>query len=898
LERSVLATAYRASGAACRHVQSQAIPKGRRVNMSKQLPTGTVTFMFTDIEGSTRLLRRLGDAYVAANDRHLALLRTSISETGGTVVRTEGDAFFAAFPTAAAAVEAAVAGQRALAQETWPGGVTITVRMGLHTGEGSLGGDDYVGIDVVRAARIADAGHGGQVLVSQSTAALVAKDLPEGVRLRELGPHELKDLASPEELADLVVDGLPQDFPPLRTRAVRGQLPERLGSFIGREGLLAQALGLLDGTRVLTLVGPGGTGKTRLAIRLAEEAGPDFADGFFFVPLSPVSDPSLAVSAILQSLGVRGPDTSSPLERLRAHLRDASVLLVLDNLEQILEVGKDVSAVLEAAPGVKVVATSRAPLGIAGEQQLPVPPMDVPNGERPVAELGAVESIRLFTERAAAKVPGFQITEENAPALVELTKRLNGLPLALELAANKVKMMSPAEIARRLELRILSGGGSDVEPRQQSMSNAIAWSYELLPVEQAALLRRLGVFHGGARLAEIEAVCRPESDLGIDTLDGLEALIDQSLVQVRYVDESRYGMLNVLREFAYGRLTDDERGELQERHADAYLALAETAEPELSGRDRRAWFDLLEREIDNLRAAIGYFVDHQRADEAMRLGSALWRLWQTRGMLHEARSVLGEVLRLEGGSSLSRMRAYEAMGGTAYWQSDYVTMTDSYQRALDFSRELGDPLEEANALYNMSYEPALGGDTERAIARLEEARAIYLMHPDPVGLSNVLSSLAVMRESEGQYQAALEAAEQAIEIARTAGNHLRLSWALFSAAYLAFEADDPVGLEYLDESLLMFERDNDLSGIAFALGASALRSLATEDEPGAARLYGAALRHMEIADTSLFLTGEQDRARLAALASLVERHPVAFEQGRAMATGEAIGAARRQLGLP
>ena len=863
-----------------------------------RLPTGTVTFMFTDIEGSTRLLRRLGDAYVEANDRHLAILRTAISDAGGTVVRTEGDAFFAAFPTAPAAVEAAVAAQRALASESWPEGATVAVRMGLHTGEGSLGGDDYVGIDVVRAARIADAGHGGQVLVSESTAALVAKDLPEGVRLRELGPHELKDLASPEEIADLVIKGLPQDFPPLRTRVVRGRLPDRLGSFIGREALLAQALGLLDATRMLTLVGPGGTGKTRLAIRMAEEAGPGFADGFFFVPLSTVSDPSLATSAMLHSLGARGPETGSPLDHLREHLRDASVLLVLDNLEQILEVGRDLSAILEAAPGVKLVATSRAPLGIAGEQQLPVPPMDVPDGERPVAELGAVESIRLFTERAAAKVPGFRLTDANAPALVELTRRLNGLPLALELAANKVKIMSPAEIARRLELRMLSGGSSDVEPRQQTMSNAIAWSYELLPTEQAALFRRLGVFQGGARLAEIEAVCRSEGDLGLDTLDGLEALIDQSLVQVRYVDESRYVMLNVLREFAYGRLTDDELGDLQQRHADAYLSLAGIAEPELSGRDRRTWFDLLERDIDNLRAAMDYFINNERADEAMRLASAVWRLWQTRGMLYEGRAVVGEVLRLQGGSPASRMRAYEALGGIAYWQADYETMTHAYQRALDLARQLGNPLDEANALYNASFAPSLGGDTERAIAQLEEARAIYLMHPDDVGLSNVLSSLAVMREEEGRYQAALEAARQAIEIARSAGNDLRLSWALFSASYLAFEADNPLAPEYLDESLLMFGRDNDLSGIAFALGATALRSLAIEDEPAAVLMYGAALRHMEIADTSLFLSGEQDRGRLEALASLAERHPVSFGQGRAMATGEAIGEARRQLGLP
>ena len=866
------------------------------MNGSTGLPTGTVTFLFTDIEGSTQLLHRLGEAFIELNDRHLAILRTAISDAGGTIVRTEGDGFFAAFPSAPAAVEAAAAGQRALADQSWPEDVSVAVRMGLHTGAGRLGGDDYVGIDVVRAARIADAGHGGQILVSESTAALIGKDLPKGTVLRDLGSHELKDLPAPEVIAELLIDGLAQEFPPLRARSLQGSLPDRLSSFIGREALVAQSLRLLAQTRLLTLVGPGGTGKTRLAIRVAKEAEAGFVDGSFFVELATVSDPGLAPSAMLHTLGIRGPDTASPLDHLLDHLRDKSLLLVLDNLEQILGVGRDVAAILEAASGVIVMATSRAPLGIAGEQELPVPPMAVPEKQRGIDDLMEVESIRLFTERAAARMPGFRLTDANAPAVVEVTRRLDGLPLAIELAANRVRMMEPAEISHRLGLHMLSGGGVDVEPRQQTMVEAIAWSYELLAPGHAALFRRLGIFSGGARLPQIEAVCRPQIDLGIDTLDGMAALVDQSLVQVRRFGESRYEMLHVLSEFARSQLSDDELNELRERHAATYLALAEEAQVQFSKRDRRTWFDRLERDLDNLRSALGYYIDHQRADEAMRFVFALWRLWQTRGMLHEGRGLVDQVLILEGGSTLSQMRAYEALGGLTYWQSDFGSMAEAYQRALDLSRELGDPLEEAHALHNASFAPNQRGDTETATAYLEAARDLYRSQRDDVGLSDVLSFLAVIQEGEGDYRAALEVTQQSIEIARKVENDFRLSWALFSAAYVAFEVGDPAAPEYLDESMVMFARDNDLAGIAFALGASALRCLADEDETAAALMHGAALRHMEIADTSLFISAGPIQARLDQLATLAKQHPAAFDRGRAMSTREAIVAARRRLG--
>lgn len=864
------------------------------MNGSTNLPTGTVTFLFTDIEGSTRLLHQLGEGFPEVNDRHLAILREAISTAGGTTVRTEGDAFFAAFPTASSAVKAAVAGQRALADQPWPEGVRVSVRMGLHTGEGKLGGDDYVGIDVVRAARIADVGNGGQILMSESTSALATEDLPETTRLRDLGSHELKDLEAPELIRELLIDGLQQDFPPLRTRIVRGNLPDILSSFIGREALVARALGFLDHTRLLTMVGPGGTGKTRLSIRVAEQAGSSFSDGSFFVALSAVSDPRLAPSTILNALGVRAPDEGSPGDHLLDHVRDKSLLFVLDNLEQILGVGVYLTEVLGAAPSVKIVTTSRAPLGVSGEQVLPVPPLEVPDFEGEIVDLMSVESIRLFTERAAAMVPGFELTEANAPAVVELARKLDGLPLALELAANRVKVMSPVEILERLGPRVLSGGARDLEPRQQTMWNAIAWSYDLLTPEHAGLFRRLGLFTGGARLAEIEAVCRPESELGLDTLDGLTALVDQSLVQVRRLEETRYTMLHVLREFAVEKLSDEERSELEERHASTYLALAEEARAELLARDRGEWLDRLERDIDNLRSALAYFIDNDRADEAMRFAFALWRLWQARGLLHEGRTLVTEVLALEGGAGLSRLRANEASGGLAYWQSDFEAMTHSYQNALDLARQLEDPLEEANALYNASFGPIQLGNNDEAIALLEEAREIYDAHPHDVGLGEVLLSLALIRAEDGEYQDALDASEQAVDIARRIGDDFRLSWALASTSYMAFEANNPVAREYLDQSLDMFERAGDLSGIVFALGATSFFALEEKDGPRAALLYGATVGHIETSATNLFMSNSSTQWPLEELAALAEEHPADFALGLGLSTEEAIAAARKR----
>jgi class 3 adenylate cyclase len=468
------------------------------------LPTGTVTFLFSDIEGSTRLLQTLGDRYVAVLDEHAAILRRAVAGAGGVEVSTEGDSFFVAFASPQAAVRAAVATQRGLAAHDWPPGRPVRVRMGLHTGEGVLGGDNYVGLDVHRAARIAGAAHGGQVLVSDATRALVDHGLPDGASLRDLGEHRLKDIALPERLHDLVIEGLRADFPPPRTLdARRDNLPVQLTSFVGRNEEIAEVRRLLGRTRLLTLSGPGGVGKTRLALQVAAELLAGFGDGAFFVDLSSVTDPALVPSVVAQVLGVPEVAGRPILEAVRDRLRNQELLLVVDNFEQVVEAAPLLEELLTAAPALKVLVTSRVVLSLRGEQEYVVPPLELPDPERlpDLPALGRVEAVRLFTERAQAVRPGFRLTEENAPAVAEICARLDGLPLAIELAATRTQVLSPEQLLARLQQRLalLTSGARTLPERQRTLRAAIAWSYDLLEAAERRLLARLSVFSGAGR---------------------------------------------------------------------------------------------------------------------------------------------------------------------------------------------------------------------------------------------------------------------------------------------------------------------------------------------------------------------------------------------------------------
>ncbi|HEX9236931.1 MAG TPA: AAA family ATPase, partial [Actinomycetota bacterium] len=549
------------------------------------------------------------------------------------------------------AVRAAVAAQRDLAAHDWPDDAPLRLRMGLHTGEGVPGGDDYVGIDVNRAARVADAAHGGQIIVSGATRGLVEHALPEGVSLRDLGEYRLKDIVHPEHLHDLVIEGLPADFPPPRTPDARpNNLPAQLTSFVGREGEIAEVSQILARTRLLTLTGAGGTGKTRLALQVAAAVLAEFPDGAFFADLSALTDAALVPWAVAEALGVPEVVGRSILQGVKDHLRGRDLLLVLDNFEQVADAGPLIEELLAAAPKLKVMVTSRVVLSLRGEQEYVVPPLEPPDLQRmpDVLTLGRFEAVQLFTERALAANSRFRLTEGNAQAVAEITARLDGLPLAIELAATRTKVLTPQQILPRLQSRLslLTSGARTLPQRQRTLRDAIAWSHDLLDEPERRLFARLSVFTGGWMLESTEAVCNPE-DLGLDALGGLTSLVDKSLIRSTELADGRprFSMLETIREFGLEQLrAGGDFEEIARRHAEHFLRLAVEAEPHLTAEDQRDWLDRGDREHPNVRAALRWAIEAGEAGRAQEAAGALWRFWQQRGHLDEGRRWLDEIL--------------------------------------------------------------------------------------------------------------------------------------------------------------------------------------------------------------------------------------------------------------
>ncbi|HEV8612231.1 MAG TPA: AAA family ATPase, partial [Gemmatimonadales bacterium] len=522
-----------------------------------ELPTGTVTFLFTDIEGSTRLLTDAGSQYGALLEQHRRLIRDAVEGSGGTIFGTEGDAVFAVFERAGAALGAAADMQRALLEYQWPDGRQVRVRAGIHSGEVTLTDGGYVGLTIHEVARISAAGHGGQVLASGATRELAADARLPAIELRDVGEHRLKDVSHPMRLYQLVGEGLPDEFPPLRTLGSKtDNLPRQLTSFVGREEL-DQGKRLLAGTRLLTLTGPGGTGKTRLALQLAAEMSEEFSNGVVFVPLDAVRDPELVPSAIASALGLPAPagKATAPLARVLDYLRDRAVLLVLDNFEQVVEGAQTVAQLLGDAGRVKIVATSRIPLRISGEQEFPIPPLRLPQEDAvTAAQARESEAVSLLVARATAARPDFSFTDDNAPAVVDIVRRLDGLPLAIELAAARLRALSVDAIRERLDQRLamLTGGARDLPVRQQTLRGTIDWSYELLEPADRDLFERFGVFANAACFVEAESVCGPPEELGEDVLDGLFSLTEVSLVRPvpGAIEEPRFAMLATIHEYA------------------------------------------------------------------------------------------------------------------------------------------------------------------------------------------------------------------------------------------------------------------------------------------------------------------------------------------------------------
>jgi predicted ATPase/class 3 adenylate cyclase len=868
------------------------------------LPVGTVSFLFTDIQGSTHAAQALGDRWPAVLERHNVLLAEAVSANGGTVFGTEGDAVFAAFETAPRAVAAAIAAQRALAAEPWPDGRPIRVRMGIHSGEGTVSGETYVGIDVHRAARIANAGHGGQVLMSAATRLLAESSLADGVTLRDLGEFRLKDLSRPEQLAMLVIDGLPAEFPAPRTLdAVPNNLPTQLTTFLGRHRELAEATALLDQARLLTLTGPGGTGKTRLSLQLAADVTERFHDGVFFVPLGTIDEPALVLPTIAQALGVPDPGGGT-LEHLTDQLAGKQLLLVLDNFEQVIEAAPQVGEVLGRLPEVKVLATSRSPLHVYGEQEYPVPPLGLPDPQHlpDLEALSQYASVALFVERAMAVRPGFAVDASNAPAIAEVCVRLDGLPLAIELAAARVRLLTPQAILSRLgdQLGLLAGGASNLPARQQTLRGAIGWSHDLLESGDRVAFARLAVFAGSVDLRAVEEVVLSdwpaEAGPAPDALDAVASLLDKSLLRQEMTEaaEPRFRMLFAIRAFGMERLAELEPGsETRWRHVDYFLGLAEQLASKVFGDEQKEALDTFEREHDNLRAASAFAIERGDATRAMRLLSALWRFWQMRGYLAEGRDRTDHILPLQGAPLEVQQRAYDAAGGIAYWQGAMREARTWYEKEQALAEERGDEAGVAEAIYNNSFTYSLtADDAEKGTQLAEDALARYRRLGDRAGEGKALWAVVNSYVFSEDVAPALAMVEDSLVIARELGDRFQLGWALFTRGLILNKGGDTEGARRsYEEALAIFRETDDMTGYALVLDGLAVVEWGQGDRERAMKIAGAAaeitnVQGMGLAEinrrTSQFypeeMLAEQDLAE-------------AYAEGRQLPVDEAIALA-------
>lgn len=855
-----------------------------------QLPTGTVTFLFTDVEGSTRLWERDPEAMSKALSRHDDLLRNVVEAYGGVVFKTVGDAFCAAFSTAPEAVETALEAQKSLLSEAWEEAGPLRVRMALCAGTAEERGGDYFGAPLNRVARLLSAGHGGQVLLSHSTHELVREKLPPGAGLRDLGVRRLKDLFGSEHVFQLTAPDLPSTFPPLETLDARlNNLPIQPTPLLGREREVAEISDLLrsEGVRLLTLTGTGGTGKTRLALQSAAELIDEFEDGVFFVALAPISDPELVASTVAEALSVSETAGRALEEDLREFLSNKELLIVLDNFEQVVDAAPLVGELLSVCPGLEVLVTSRTLLRVYGEHEYGVRPLELadPRHLPRIETLRQYEAIRLFTERAHAAKADFSLTNENAPAVAEICARLDGLPLAIELAAARTKLLSPQAICSRLSnpLKFLTGGARDLPERQRTLRGAIAWSHALLSAGEQALFARLSVFAGGCALEAVEAICDAEADLPVDVLEGLSSLLDKSLLRQEEEagGEPRFVMLETLREYARERL--EVRGNAEETsrlHAEYFLALAEQGESKLRQPDEATWLERLDVEHDNMRAALSWTLESEETELGLRLAGTLWRFWYARGYYGEGRRWLEEALAKDGRASAVRAKALEAvgwladdqgdidravaaaeeglrvsarveiesrvtasflrmLGSAAYVRGDHDQAAQLYEESLTLSREAGDERSVASSLLRLGNVSSDRGDHGEANEFYEEGLALSRKLDDKALLASALISVGAEFLLQGDHERGAMLNEEAAGLYRERGNRGGLQYALDNLGWAALMRGDQQQAEVLHrESLALSRQLGDKLVAAEAL--DGLACSASGDAERVARLFGAA----------------------------------------------------------
>jgi predicted ATPase/class 3 adenylate cyclase len=813
------------------------------------LPTGTVTFLFADIEGSTNLVQHLGDrGFATLLDEYLKLLRAAVETHGGSEVDTEGDGYFAVFPRAKDAVDATIVMQRAFRSHTWPAGVAVRVRIGMHTGEPIATDSGYVGVDVHRAARISAVAWGGQVLISHSTEALVRQSLSPRVSLLDLGEHRLKDLQEADHLYQVVHPDLLQGFAPLRTLSVLpNNLPLQLTSFIGREREIAEIKRLLSTQRLITLTGIGGVGKTRLALQVAAEVSEDFSDGAWLVELGALSDDALLPQAVTTALGIREEPGRTLLGTVLVALRSRTLLLVLDNCEHLIDAcARLVHTVLKDSLGVRILATSREPLRVPGEFVRLVPPLSLPDRDvLPLEQLRDCEAVRLFVERAVMVRPQFEMTPENAAAVVRIVHQLAGVPLAIELAAARLKALSVSEVSARLadSFRLLIGGARTAPPRHQTLQAAIDWSHDLLSDDERTVLRRVACFRGGFSLDAAAAVCG-ERFQALAVIDVLGSLAEKSLLLTDVHGEtSRYRMLDIMRQ--YGRTKAEAAGEwtsVLDRHLAFFLGMAKQAAVEMRGSEEQRWLEQLDLDHDNLGAAL------ERAhlsgpEQLLELASSLERFWLVRGYWSEGRQWLETALTGQGTMPMAlRAHALGALANLAYSQADFDRATEFGAQALAAYQTLGDSQGMAKSLGTLGTIAYQRGDYATASAQhtqsLEEARRAGARYEAAAALLN----LAIVADHQGEFARATVLTRESLRLFREEHEARGTAGALNLLGVLAGDqGDDARAEEYFKESLAIFRQIGDKRGIASGLNSLAQVAGARGDFPTARELYAQSL---------------------------------------------------------
>jgi predicted ATPase/class 3 adenylate cyclase len=829
------------------------------------LPSGTLTFLMTDVEASTRRWEREPDEMRQAMAQHDELFDAAINEFSGINIkpRGEGDSRFAVFQRATDAVCAAADVQYAFCNATWPTASPVRVRMAIHTGEADLIDGDYYGSTVNRCARLRSLAHGGQTLVSLATAQHVRDRLPERVQLRDLGEHRLKDLSLPEHVYQLDVAGVENSFPPLQSLDRHPtNLPTQATPLVGREHETEIIHDwLIDpDTRIVTLTGPGGAGKTRLGLQVAASLVDEFPDGVFFVPLEAVTDPDLVVLSIAQAVGVRESGETSLAEDVSQHLSDKTMLLLLDNFDQLVSGAGRLSELLSVAPNLKMLVTSRVLLSVRGEREYPVPPLGLPPGERmpPFERLMDYDAIRLFVARAKDAQADFTLTRENAAAVVAICRKLDGLPLAIELAAARIRMFPPVSLLKRLERRLslLTGGARDLPQRQQALRDTIAWSYDLLDEPEQQLFRRMAVFNGGFTIDAAIAVSESEEagaadpfggfddlmldpmpgdefggwDSAVDTVEGLEGLVNKSLLRREQSldpdDDPRFAMLQTIREFGLEQLNAaGELADIRDRHARHYLEVAELARPELDGPNQGQCIRHLENEHGNFRAAMAFALQTKDGELGMRLAGALWPFWELRSYLTEGRNWTERMLALEGEPKL-RVEVLNGVGTMALLLGDYGAAADYHSQALALYKQIGDENGIAFATTNLGVQAAIAGELGKATQLFEDSLERYRALESEVGIADVLSNLGVLLTYAGNLKHARAVLEESLQLRELQGDKSRMVEVLYNLAEVDYHEQlfHKAAERYFESLILLREVDSPArSTMVFAaLGAVAL----------------------------------------------------------------------------